>query len=258
MNGVFLMTKVFFGYPSHPAGPGEVMRATADGLSAQQLDAVTWEDLRVGGRVVIDQVLEAIETSDVAVFDVTYLNENVLFEAGHAIARGKPVWLTIDITVAEAPNSWNELAVLKPIGYIAYRNSAELLARFLAEDPVGSLTPAYDDLIEPALPDVPEPHQTVLYCPTFEPFEAADRLSKYVDDRRSKGVRVLASDPKESSFESITWFAPVLAKSAGVIVHFAGASRNRAQIYNRRHAFVAGMASGMECPLLLLLQSAFG
>jgi hypothetical protein len=101
---------------------------------------------------------------------------------------------------------------------------------------------------------VPEPHQTVLWCPTFEPFEAADRLSKYVDDRRSKGIRVLASDPKESSFDSITWFAPVLAKSAGVILHFAGASRNRAQIYNRRHAFVAGMASGMECRLLMLAE----
>jgi hypothetical protein len=135
------MPKVFFGYPSYPRGPGEVMRATADSLSAQQLDAVTWEDLGVGGRVVIDRVLEAIDTSDMAVFDITYFNENVLFEAGHAIARGKPVWLTIDITVAKALNSWNEFGILKPIGYISYRNSAELVARFSAEDPVGTLTP---------------------------------------------------------------------------------------------------------------------
>jgi hypothetical protein len=117
-----------------------------------------------------------------------------------------------------------------------------------------TISPIYDDLIEPSLPESPAPRQTILYCPTFEPFEASDRLSKFIDDRRSRGVRVVVSDPKESSFEPITWFAPVLARSAGVVVHFAGRSRNRSTIYNRRHAFVAGMAVGMESPLLMIAE----
>jgi hypothetical protein len=64
------------------------MRATSQGIRAQisDLNCITWQDMRVGGRIVISQLLETIDTCDMAVFDLTYLNENVLFEAGYAAA----------------------------------------------------------------------------------------------------------------------------------------------------------------------------
>lgn len=48
---------------------------------------MTWETLPVGGRLIIGQVLAAIEDSDVCVFDITTLNQNVLFELGYALTR---------------------------------------------------------------------------------------------------------------------------------------------------------------------------
>ncbi len=165
--------RFFFGYPAQPGHLAEVMRETAR-QAKPTCETTTWEDLKVGGTVVIRSVLQAIDAAAAAVFDVTYLNENVLFETGYALARAKPLWLTLDSTVAEAQRNWNELAILKPIGYEAYHNSGELSARLMQAD-LPNLEPLYDTLIEPNMPDETT-RSSLLYCPPFEPFEAATTL----------------------------------------------------------------------------------
>ena len=87
------MSQIFFGYPARPKSQGEVLRLTAAALGDQLdgVEGVTWEGLQVGGRLVIQRVLDAIDVAEMCVFDITYPNENVLFEVGYAIARGKRV-----------------------------------------------------------------------------------------------------------------------------------------------------------------------
>lgn len=249
------MKSIFFGYPERPTSQAETMRAVAKRLEDQgYAETNTWEDLRVGGTVVIDQVLSAIDQADMCIFDITYTNPNVLFEAGHAISRGKQVWLTLDGSVRDAHAGWKDFALLGPIGFVKYRNSDELVTKILKDNPLETLQPVYDSLIEPGLPDVPEPRQSILYCATFEPFEASNRLDSFIDDRRRKGLSVLVSDPKESSLNPINWYAPILLRSGGVIISFSGGQRNKAEIHNKRHALVAGLASGFEVPVLLLAE----
>lgn len=208
-----MMKSIFFGYPERPTSQVETMRAVAERLADQgYADTNTWEDLRVGGTVVINQVLSAIDEAEMCIFDITYTNPNVLFEAGYAISRGKQIWLTMDGSVRDAYAVWKEFALLGPIGFVKYRNSDELVAKILKDDPLETLNPVYDSLIEPGLPDVPEPRRSILYCATFEPFEASNRLDSFIDDRRRKGLNVLVSDPKESSLNPITWYAPILLR----------------------------------------------
>ncbi|GAA1874622.1 hypothetical protein GCM10009715_21770 [Paeniglutamicibacter psychrophenolicus] len=234
------------------------MRSTAQKLNEQKYaQTVTWESLRVGGTIVIDQVLEAIDLADMCVFDLTNLNPNVLFEAGYAVSRGKPIWLTMDGTVSDAYSLWKEFSLLGPVGFIKYRNSDELVASFLHENPLESLDPIYDSLIEPNLPAIPERRRSILYCSTFEPFEAANRLDNFIDDRKRRGTNVLVSDPTESSLNPISWYAPILLKSAGVLINFAGAERNKAEIHNKRHALVAGLARGFDIPILLIAENTY-
>lgn len=231
------------------------MRATAEKLERQSYaQAITWEDLSVAGSLVIGKVLEAIQNADLAVFDVTHLNPNVLFEIGYAISLGKPIWLTLDGSVSAAYDGWKEFALLSPVGFVKYRNSDELVAQFLAQDPVEKLTPLYDQIIEPKLPVVPEPRKSLLYCATFEPFEAANRIDGLIDDRQRKGRSLFVSDPKESSLNPITWYARILLRSGAVLVHFAGAGRNKAVIHNNRHALVAGMAVGFDTALFMVAE----
>lgn len=249
---------IFFGYPESPRSTADVMRSMAKTLRDQHhVDAVLWEDLRVDGKIVIDKVLSAIDRASFAIFDISNLNPNVLFEIGYAVGRGKSVWLAIDATNATSKRRWSELAILRDIGYTQYKNSKELVERYLTVDPVQTLAPVYDSLIEPSLPDNPVPKRSVLYCATFEPYEASNRLSAFIDQRQQRGLDVLVSDPSESSLNPLTWFAPAVARSAGVLVNFAGASRNRADLFNHRHSFIAGLAVGLEVPVLLLAENDF-
>lgn len=243
---------IFFGYPAQPRPLAETLRHTARNVTPT-FDCVTWEDLRVGGAIVISKVLQAIDESDFCIFDITRPNQNVLFEVGYALARGKPLWLTADTTVGTFQQNWRDLAILRPVAYEGYRNSTELSNKILAYDPVASVKPLYDTLIEPALPDSPA-RSSLLYCPPFEPFEAANRLSTLVEQRQRRGLPVITADPQESSLNPITWYAPQLGISAGVLINFAGRERNLAAVYNARNALVAGMAIGLEVPSLMLAE----
>lgn len=249
------MAKVFLGYPGNPPSGAEVLRNTASRLSEEpDLEALTWEDLEVAGHIVINRVLEAIDDADMTLFDVTWPNENVLFEIGYAIARAKPVWLTLDTTVASSKSSWRQLAILKPVGYQEYRNSKELAGKFLSSRPDETLTPVFDELIEQNLPDTPVSRDALLYCQTFAPFEASMRLTSLVAKQARRGINVISTDPTESSFEPLSWYGDKFAQSAGVLVSFAGRTRTRADEFNRRYAFLAGMATGFEVPVLMLAE----
>ncbi len=246
------MASIFLGYPQLPRPIAEVMRTTALALRGEH-DCITWESLAVGGRVVIRRVLQAIDDSDLGIFDMTRPSENVLFEAGYALARAKPIWLTLDSTVSSAKKDWNDLGLLKLIGYETYRNSEELRDRIRYEDPAARVPPLYDSLIEPAMPDVTS-SATLLYGPPFEPFEAANRLTSLVESHRRRGLQVVSADPTESSLEPLTWYAEKLGNAGGVLINFAGQLRNLATVHNRRNAFVAGMTVGLEIPLLMLAE----
>lgn len=248
------MSDAFFGYPGSPKSIGDAMRRTVTELRAQGVPAHTWEDLKVDGRVVISRILEAIDTSSCAIFDMTRLNSNVAFELGYALARGKSIRILLDQSVSDAVRNFTELATLKPLGYTSYFNSSDLSATLLESAPWEDERTAYDDLMEPSLPEMSEPRDSLLYCPTFDPFEASSRLSSFIDERRKRGTQVLVSDPKESSFEPITWLAPSLMRSAGVLVHFAGPHRSRSSVINFRHALVAGLARGLDTPTLMLAE----
>jgi hypothetical protein len=251
-----MVKSVFFGYPEEPRGEAEVMRTAATGLrSSASVETVTWEQLTVDGRVVIDQVLSTIDAASMAIFDVSSPNPNVLYEAGYAIARGKPIWLTLDGTSSTATSSWHALGIARDIGYTKYRNSSDLIRNFARTDPLNTLEPLYDSVIEASLPDREVARDGILYCTTFEPFEAANRLNLLVESRQRFGMRVAIADPSESSVLPLRWYVNEMARSAGVLIHFAGSHRNRAILHNNRHAFIAGVARGLEIPVLMLAET---
>src|SRR5437879_597237 len=97
------MSRLFMGYPSKPELTREALfEGGREITSTGEITVRTWEDLRVGGRVIIRQILEAINDATLCAFDVSTLNPNVLFELGYAIARNKQLWLLIDKTDADA------------------------------------------------------------------------------------------------------------------------------------------------------------
>jgi nucleoside 2-deoxyribosyltransferase len=105
-------SEAFFAYAGYPALRAETMRAAASALSDRGVGAKTWQALDISGRLVIRQVLQQIDNSRAVLADVSYLNSNVLFELGYAIARDKHVAILFDNSDDVAEKNWRDFASL--------------------------------------------------------------------------------------------------------------------------------------------------
>ena len=140
----------FFGYPFKPALHRSTVSEAALALaSTGEIEALAWEQLAVGGRLIIGEITNAIDRSTIAVFDITDLNENVLFELGYSIGRKKRIWLIRDKSFAGATRRWDKFALLQPIGHARYDNSDEIFALFMRERHNEAETTIFEQLVAP-------------------------------------------------------------------------------------------------------------
>lgn len=244
---------IFFGYPENPKSRAHTIRAGVDKLRETAAVApATWEDLRISGRYLIDPILEAIKESDVAAFDLTAINFNVLFELGYAVGTNRKLWLLRDTSVSSA-REWDALPFLSTIGYSRYVNSDEFVAEYfkhvphLAEQTVlerfASGVSKTDD--QPAL----------FYVKALYETDPERRIYKRIKEEERAGVRLVFADPQEASFETLGWYIDTIASADVVIVHLTEKDRDGSVIHNARCAFIAGLAEGLAKPLVLLAES---
>jgi hypothetical protein len=92
-EGLMASSSIFFGFSSELSNLADVIRNAANRIAeTPSLNVISWENLRVGGKLLLEPIEAAIRNCDVAVFDLTQLNENVLFELGLAIGADRVVW----------------------------------------------------------------------------------------------------------------------------------------------------------------------
>src|SRR5581483_7036647 len=216
------------------------------------VDVTTWEDLRMSGRILVKRILEEIQNSEVVAADVTTLNENVLFELGYAIALGKIPWILLDRTDAEARKLWKEFRLLKGVWFSGWANAEEIRGEFFRQRPDNAESNLYDDLIEPELSEMTS--GSLFYVQTYHNTEAARLIARRLDQEMRRGVRLIASDPTESSINPLQWYAAKAYETEATLVHFEAPRRVDAQLHNRRAALVGGLAAGLGRPLLMLAE----
>jgi hypothetical protein len=244
---------LFLGYGSSPALSRETLHTASKAITDTGLaEAQSWEDMAIAGRLVIRTVLDHIDRSDVAAFDVSTLNENVLFELGYAIARAKKIWLLMDRTDTEVKSKWQQFRLLSSVGYSGWANSEEITRSFLQARPDLASSTLYDDLIEPNLS--PEIGNSIFYIPSFHVTEASRAIAHHLDQEVRRGIRLLSADPTESALDSLAWYAQKAYETSGTIAHFVAYRREMAWLHNARAALVVGLAAGFERPVLLLAE----
>ena len=87
----------FFAYPSKPNSLSESIEIAIDEINSHgYVHALSWKDLRISGKVVISAICNEIRKTDLFICDLTYLNPNVLFELGFAIANNKRIWVMLN------------------------------------------------------------------------------------------------------------------------------------------------------------------
>ena len=248
-----MIGSVFFGYASTP----EISRDTlARGCKLVAdtgiVQAISWEDLKVGGRVIIKEILASIDRAELAAFDVSTLNENVLFELGYAIGSGSRVWLLIDDGDARAKDLWKQFQLLTGVGYVAWNNSEDIRSRFLQDTPHLAERTLFDDLIDPALE--PEIGASLFYLPQFHETDCRRAIEQRLSLEARRGISVITADPFEASLNPLEWYASKSYSSSASLVHFEARRRARSQLHNARAALVAGIAFGLGRPLLMLAE----
>jgi hypothetical protein len=245
--------KAFLGYSSTPELARESLQRAAQLITQLGVNAQTWEDQAIGGRLVISTVLTAIDDSDVSIFDVSTLSPNVLYELGYAIGRARRVWLLIDSSDQEAIARWDRFRLLSAVGYRGWTSSEDIRNSYAVDQPHLIESTIYDQLIEPSL--VSEPRgAAIFYMPMSYDTDAKLAVDRRLAIEASQGVRLIAADPTESALNPLSWYAQKINESAATVVHFAADRRTLAPLRNARAALIAGLATGLERPVLMLAE----
>jgi hypothetical protein len=250
------VASVFFGYPSKPPLLSETMANAAKSIGQiAAVDAVTWENLFTTGKLIIDQIVKAIDAADVSVFEVTDLNQNVMFELGYAIGAERCVWLLRDATDELAERRWKQVKVLATVGYQAYSNSDDIRIAFLRDRPYLDTETIFERAIAPSLQ--PAVLESVLYVTSPHKSDAERDIRRRIFQEQRAGLTVIVDDATESAVQPLTWYAQQIYTAAAVVVHFVSPRRVGSDVHNARSALISGLAHGMQRPLLMVAQDEY-
>jgi hypothetical protein len=249
-------TRAFLAYPGSPPLLAETMRSTAVKISTRAgVDARTWEDLKVDGRVMIAEILKSIDESAVVLGDVGALNPNVLFEVGYAIATEKQVLLTLDTSSIEAKRNWQELGVLSSIGYTGHEcGSDELAAQYASLAPELRTDNLWEGLLVSGSVRPRDP-RTIFYLPIGTRGDAGKVLDRTLLARKNMSVNT--ADEEVQGLAPLSWYAAQIYASSAALVHLRAPSRVRAKVHNARASLFAGMAFGAGLPTRLIAEEGF-
>jgi hypothetical protein len=249
-------SSVFFAYPGNPALVAETMRNAAAAISARTGNvATTWEQLRVDGRVMINEITAKIDSSQVVVAEVGSLNSNVLFEVGYALSAKKQLLLCLDATDTTAQRNWRELGVLESVGYTSYQGDSEnFAARYLEVRPDLRSETLFEDLLVTGGAGPRQP-RSLFYLSVGLRGDAGKALERTLLAR--KNLAVTSADEEEQGLAPLSWYASRIYQSSAALIHLRGPARQRASVHNARASLLAGMATGLGLPTLLVAEESF-
>jgi hypothetical protein len=255
-------TGVFYAYPARPAALGETINNAITDLrqrpeiSGAEVRFYPWPDLHVGGKKLLAEITAAITRHDIFAADLTYANANVAFELGFSIAQFKRLWISLDVSIADAANRFKRLyAGILGIGYGAYENHDMLAEAFLSDRPWRSIHEhVLGDTYRRQAPRSELP--TLLYAKPQIPTNAAIRVSEYLETTMFADA-LIVDDPRENASPTLEWYAEQIHACDAVLVHLLSDEHENSAVHNVRASFVAGLAHGMRKPTLMLAHSPF-
>lgn len=248
------MLSGFFAYTSRPEVRETISNAVKSINANGQYSISTWEETKSAGTYLIHEICNQIDDSDLFLADLTYINHNVLFELGYAIAKNKRIVLFLDPTVKNAIQNYGRLN-LSLIRYLEFRNSKELTSRFLKENISDTLSGTFLNQMFPGYPNPPIKFQGMLYLKSRHEDNASIRVSRLIDKLKFTPTHI--DDPNEAMTQSVEWYLRCSLEAAVIIGHFVDDERELSEFHNAKVAFCAGMGYAFKKNVLLLVKEPF-
>lgn len=249
------IAKGFFAYPNE-VRISETIAAFTEKINGSGLVQLkTWEQLKIGGKLLVTEICKEINSCDFFCADITRLNPNVLFEIGYAIAKKKRIWLIRDSTFKTDHQDFVKFKILTTLGYREYINSNDITVAYYKDLPHESLgETVFDQIIEPSI-IFPSVH-SFFYLKSYYEDEASVKVTQVLETQTANAsVGLIVDDPREGSIQPLIWYASNANSARGVVCHLTHYDRHDSRIHNAKHSLVAGMAHGFEVPILLLIDS---
>ncbi|NLV22413.1 MAG: hypothetical protein GXY49_10570, partial [Syntrophomonadaceae bacterium] len=238
----------FYAYPSEPLDVGEIIEDSIKQINDSNLAQIrSWKQLRIQGSIIITEICKEIDRCNTFCCDLTYLNANVLFELGYAIAKNKKIWISLNTNVMKAKENYTKLP-LTQVGYTSYSNVYDLLTGFQENSPFTN--EGYVTLFKQSV----EPHKAanepskLFYLKSLNT-EASIRLTNRI---KRSDFSCITDDPTEVPNQPLTWYVKNLYQSVGVVAHFLSDNYQGSDIYNSRYSLISGLAYGLNLPILML------
>jgi len=234
-----MTNRIFAAYPVSPSPIGDCMNGAIEKLKAKLIDFQPWEQNDICGIVLTDPIFSEIDQAATLVADVTNPNFNVTFEIGYAIAKGKPLLLTVNNGLKFNSQDMARLGLFDTIGYEKYENSSELAALIIESQHASPLNISYNQNRNAPVYIVEMPRNS----------EAMTHIVARVKKSRLKYRSfILREHIRLSATDAISH----VASSYGLVVPLAPDNMPNAEDHNIRAAFVAGLGTGFGKPTLIL------
>lgn len=235
----------FIGYPSDPAQVGESIEQAERSFRLKIADHTikTWRQVFQYGEIIDKNIFETIDKSECCYFDLSVPNFNVMYEAGYAIGRGKPVIPIINTTIDAHGSYLQNIGIFDTVAICYYANSQDLLILFQRDEiprpihaslsSVNNAQPIY--VIKPKILD--------------------ERFAKIFSTLNESGVNYRQFEPSDDPRMSVRDVVNEVTQSTAVVCGVASPSMTDAEANNLRAAFVAGLAAGSDRDSLVLNMS---
>ncbi|NQU85594.1 MAG: hypothetical protein HQ541_07520 [Mariniphaga sp.] len=247
------MKQGFFAYSSEPKYCGEFIEEAIKNINRTKTTyLVSWNDLKIGGKFIINPILEKIDKSDYFCADLTGLNDNVLFELGFAIGRDKPIWLLFDTSHIDSLKKFEELSLLISSGYSAYSNSTQIISSFFKAEPYKSTYNFLDDSLKTVTnQNFKEP---LLYLKT----QIDTNYSQTIHSNLKKNkVIFLLDDAVENKVQPFGWYLERLLTIPSLIAEFSSSSRSGYETQNSKCSLISGIAYGLNLKVLMVSEKPY-
>ena len=255
------MHRGFYAYPSSSSLLCETIESAIRSINEHKIAKIEgWQRTRIGGKIVIKEILSRIASSDIFLCDLTGLNPNVLFELGYAMALRKRAWITLDTTKHQSAEQYGALDILSGFGYRAHTNYENIVSQFLQDfsyfDLKEHLLKEHDSWIDSVLQGSMK--NDVFYIPSSVETTTVKNLINYLASLKKHNKRkVVWHDRLENSFDPLRWHLRNILEANSVIAHLDDADSADAAVNNARCSLLAGIAYGFNKNVLLIAPDPF-
>jgi hypothetical protein len=213
--------------------------------------AKSWEDYRKTTPI-SNEVLTAINNSEVFVCDLTYFNHNVLFELGYAIAGGKAILILINENIVGVKQKYNNF-ILKNIRYTSITNSKSIQKALQQKDYQDDLLAKF---VNPG--NIKEKNIDLFYKQSPLQNQASLDLTEAVNEfKDERSCKIVTDDVSEVQYKPLNWYFQNLIRSKIVLIHMLGQNIEKQFFDNAENSFYAGLACGFRAQVLLLAPAKF-